>query len=109
LLVLVSVIVVAAFQAVGAILVIALLILPGASAYLCCVRLPAMLWVAAAHAFLSSMGGLLLAYHTNSNGAAAVVIMGGILFAIAWLFGPADGVVLKKWRARQVVVGAGPP
>jgi len=101
LLVLVSVIVVAAFQAVGAILVIALLILPGATAYLCCVRLPAMLWLAAAHAFLSSFGGLLLAYHTNSNAAAAMVIMGGILFASAWLFGPADGVVLKKWRARQ--------
>lgn len=101
LLVLVSVIVVAAFQAVGAILVIALLILPGATGYLCCVRLPGMLWVAAAHAFLASFGGLLLAYHTNSNGAAAMVIMGGILFAFAWLFGPADGVVLKKWRARQ--------
>jgi len=101
LLVLVAVIVVTAFQAVGAILVIALLILPGASAYLCCVRLAAMLWVAAGHALLSSLGGLLLAYHSNSNAASAVVIMGGILFAGAWVFGPAGGVVPRKWRARE--------
>jgi manganese/zinc/iron transport system permease protein len=104
LLVLVSVIVVAAFQAVGAILVIALLILPGASAYLCCVRLPAILWGAALHALLSSLGGLLLAYHTNSNGAAGIVLAGGILFLAAWLFGPADGLVVRKLRSRR-----GPP
>ena len=47
-----SFVVVAAFQAVGAILVIALLILPGATAYLCSNRLPVILVLAAVHALL---------------------------------------------------------
>ena len=54
----VSFIAVAAFQAVGAILVIALLILPGAAAYLCTHRLKTMLLLAAVHALLSAIGGL---------------------------------------------------
>lgn len=101
LLVLVAIIVVASFQAVGAILVIALLILPGASAYLCATRLPAMLWLAALHALLSSLGGILLATHSNCNGAAAIVLAGGALFLLAWLLGPADGLLARAWRARR--------
>ncbi|NNC87027.1 MAG: metal ABC transporter permease, partial [Akkermansiaceae bacterium] len=55
-----SFVVVASFQAVGAVLVIALLILPGATAYLCADRLPRVLLLAALHALLSSVLGVLL-------------------------------------------------
>lgn len=91
----VSFIVVAAFQAVGAILVIALLILPGAAAYLCTYRLKVMLLIAALHAFVSAVGGLYLHVWFNSNMAASVVVCGGVLFLLAWLLGPVDGVVWK--------------
>lgn len=95
---LVSFVVVAAFQAVGAILVIALLILPGATAYLCTNRLKPMLIIAGAHAFLSALGGLYLHVWFNTNMAASVVVGGGVLLLLAWLLGPVDGVVWKWVR-----------
>lgn len=98
----VSFIVVAAFQAVGAILVIALLILPGASAYLCTHRLKVMLLLAAGHALLSAIGGLYLHVWFDSNMAASVVVSGGVLFVLAWLLGPVDGVIWK-WMKEPVI------
>lgn len=97
----VSFVVVAAFQAVGAILVIALLILPGAAAYLCTNRLKLMLLLAALHALLSAVGGLYLHVWFNSNMAAAVVVAGGVLLLLAWLMGPVDGM-LWKWLREDV-------
>lgn len=91
----VSFIVVAAFQAVGAILVIALLILPGASAYLCTHRLKIMLLLAGLHALLSAVGGLYLHVWFNTDMASAVVVTGGILLILAWLLGPVDGLMWK--------------
>lgn len=91
----VSFIVVAAFQAVGAILVIALLILPGASAYLCTHRLKIMLMLAALHALLSAVGGLYLHVWFNTDMASAVVVTGGVLLILAWLLGPVDGLMWK--------------
>ena len=96
-----SLVVVAAFQAVGAILVIALLILPGATGYLCANRLPTILLLAALHALLSSVLGVLMALWLSLNTGAAVVLAGGGLFVLAWLFGPVDGVVVKVWRRRR--------
>jgi manganese/zinc/iron transport system permease protein len=96
-----SFVVVSAFQAVGAILVIALLILPGATAYLCANRLPVILFLAGIHALLSSAGGVWLALRLEINTGAAVVLAGGVLFTAAWLFGPVDGVVVRAWRRRS--------
>ena len=97
----VSFIVVAAFQAVGAIMVIALLILPGAAAYLCTHRLKIMLLLAAVHAALSAIGGLYLYVWFDSDMSASVVVSGGVLFVLAWLIGPVDGVVWK-WLKDEV-------
>ena len=98
-----SFVVVSAFQAVGAILVIALLILPGATAYLCANRLPVILLLAGVHALLSSVGGVWLALSLGINTGAAVVLAGGGLFSRAWLFGPVEGVVLRVGRRRAGV------
>lgn len=103
----VSFIAVAAFQAVGAILVIALLILPGASAYLCCHRLKVMLALAALHALLSAVGGLYLHVWYDTNMAASVVVSGGGLFLLAWMFGPVDGVV-TRWLREDTSKRGGP-
>ena len=96
-----SFVVVGAFQVVGAILVIALLILPGATGYLCANRLPWVLAVAALHALLSAFLGMVLAVAANLNSGASVVLAGGGIFVLAWLFGPADGLVIKAWRRRS--------
>lgn len=103
-----SFVVVSAFQAVGAILVIALLILPGATAYLCANRLPVILLLAGVHALLSSVGGVWLALTLEINTGAAVVLAGGGLFTLAWLFGPVDGVVVRLWMRRRAGEGREP-
>ncbi|CAN5439176.1 manganese ABC transporter permease MntD [soil metagenome] len=81
---LVSVIVVSAFESVGAILVVAMLILPAATAYLVTDRLPVMLALTAAHAALSSFFGLHLGIALDSSLAGAMVVVGFVLFCAAW-------------------------
>lgn len=91
-----SVVIVSAFESVGAILVIAMLILPGATAQLLSTRLPVCLWLSVLHATLSALLGLHLALALGCSMAAAVVVAGSGLFVLAWLFGP-DGL-LFRWR-----------
>jgi manganese/zinc/iron transport system permease protein len=97
----ISVVVVSAFEAVGAILVIALLILPGASAYLCTYRLKPMLILSAAHALVSSLAGVYLSVLFNGKESAGVVVAGTLLFIVAWLLGPADGVLVRAFQRRK--------
>lgn len=96
-----SMVVVTSFQAVGAILVIALLIIPAASAYLCTHRLKVMLVLAGVHAALSSIIGLYFYVWMDCSFAAAMVVAGGGLFLLTWLFGPADGIVIKAINRRS--------
>jgi manganese/zinc/iron transport system permease protein len=81
-----SVVVVNAFEAVGAILVIAMLILPGATASLLVSRLPATLALSLLHAALSTVLGLHLGVWLNCSLAAAMVVAGCGLFVLAWLW-----------------------
>ena len=81
-----SLIVVSAFEAVGAILVIAMLILPGASAYLVPNRLPRLIAITCGHALVSTLGGVHLAVWLNCPTSACMVLVGSALFALAWLF-----------------------
>jgi manganese/zinc/iron transport system permease protein len=79
-----SVVVVSAFESVGAILVIAMLILPGATASLLSRRLPAMLTLSVLHAALSSIMGVHLSLWLNCSPAGAMAVVGGALFCLAW-------------------------
>jgi len=92
-----SFVVVAAFQVVGAILVIALLIIPGAFGSLCAKRLPTVLILAGLHALLSTVGGVWMGFETEMGIASCVVMVGGGVFVLGWLFGPIDGVLMKWW------------
>ncbi|WP_367873435.1 metal ABC transporter permease [Luteolibacter sp. Populi] len=84
LLALVAMIVTAAFQAVGAILAVALLILPGACGLLVARRIPGVLLIATLHALLSAIGGFYLAWFAGINAAAAIVLAGFGLLCLAW-------------------------
>jgi len=97
-----SIVVVSSFDAVGAILVIAMLILPGATAHLLTQRLPIILWFTVVYAFLSSVLGVHLARWIDCNIAAAMVVAGAMLFVLAWIFSPIDGPI-AKWRVRKTV------
>jgi manganese/zinc/iron transport system permease protein len=81
-----SLVVVSCFRAVGAILVVATLVLPGATAYLISHRLPRMLALSALHALLSSVMGMHLAIWLSCSFGAAMVVAGAALFALAWIF-----------------------
>lgn len=97
-----SVVVVSAFEAVGAILVIAMLILPGATASLLSQRLPVMLGLTVVHAALSSALGIHLGTWLNCSLAGAMVVMGGFLFGLAWLFSPQQGMFWRAFRHEPI-------
>lgn len=96
-----SVVVVSAFESVGAILVIAMLILPGATASLLSHRLPVVLLLSVLHGALSSILGIHLSIWLECSMAAAMVVMGAALFVLAWVFSPNAGL-LGKWLARRI-------
>ena len=96
-----SVIIVSAFEAVGAILVIAMLILPGATASLLVHRLPPMFGITVIHSALSAGGGIHLATWLNCSPAGAMVVAGSVLFALAWMFSPSQGL-LRRWLRREL-------
>jgi manganese/zinc/iron transport system permease protein len=102
-----SVVVVSAFESVGAILVIAMLILPGAMASLLSDRLPVVLTLSVLHGALSSLLGIHLSIWLNCSMAAAMVVMGALLFTLAWLLSPRAGL-LGRWLSRRVITPPAP-
>jgi ABC-type Mn2+/Zn2+ transport system permease subunit len=85
---------------VGAILVIAMLILPGATATLCSARLPIVMVLTVIHAAISAVLGVHLGFWLNCSIAAAMAVMGTVLFLLAWLFSPYQGFIGKMLRTR---------
>lgn len=100
-----SIIVVSAFEAVGAVLVIAMLILPASTAYLLTDRLWLMMLLSVLHGLISSIGGIHLAFVLGCPAAAAMVVLGGAIFVAVWLFSPAQGLVVR-WlhRGREIEI-----
>ena len=80
-----ALVVVAAFKAVGAVMVVAMLIVPGSTAYLLAKRLPMMLGLTLVHGLLSSVMGFHLGQWLNCSTGAAMVTAGILLFFFAWL------------------------
>jgi manganese/zinc/iron transport system permease protein len=99
---LVSVTTVSAFESVGAILVVAMLIVPGATAYLLTNRLGRMLAIAVAAGVLSSVLGYQVARWLDCSIAGAMATVSGVLFALAFLFSPLHGVV-SRWVAHRLL------
>ena len=97
---LLSATIVASLQAVGLILVIAMLVTPGATAYLLTNRLGSMMAIAAAVGLLASVGGLYGSYYLDVASGPAMVIMVSVFFGVAFLFAPQQGV-LARARARR--------
>jgi manganese/zinc/iron transport system permease protein len=81
---LVSLTTVASFESVGAILVVALLIAPAASAYLITTKLKAMLVISSLFGILSSFLGYWLSYLLDGSIAGAMVTVSGVIFGICY-------------------------
>jgi manganese/iron transport system permease protein len=83
LLAMLSVTIVAALQAVGIILVVAMLIAPGATAFLLARRFDTMLAISAAVAIGSSVMGTLISYAINAAAGASIVLVQAAVFVVA--------------------------
>jgi manganese/zinc/iron transport system permease protein len=92
-----SMVVVSAFEAVGSILVVAMLILPGATAGMLSTRLTVVHLLSVVHAAVSSVLGVHLALALGCQIGPAMVVAGAGLFAVAWIFSPSQGL-LRRWR-----------
>lgn len=88
---LVSLTTVASFESVGAILVVALLITPAASAYLITQRLTFMLVLSSFFGVVSAILGYGLSYVLDGSIAGAMVTVSGVIFGLCYLY-----VRLKK-------------
>jgi manganese/zinc/iron transport system permease protein len=79
---LVSMTTVASFDAVGAILVVALLVIPASSAYLLAKSLKTMLWIAVAYSQAAVLIGYSLAFILDSSISASIAVSAGLLLFI---------------------------
>ena len=96
-----SVTTVGAFDAVGAILVVALMITPAATAYLLTTNLKKMLALAIGFGIFSAISGYWLAHWLDASIAGSITTMLGILFLSVYLFAPSKGIIAVLYREKQ--------
>ena len=96
-----SVTTVGAFDAVGAILVVALMIAPAASAYLLTTDLKKMLGLAIVFGVLSAISGYWFAHWLDASIAGSITTMLGLLFLLVYLFAPSKGLIAVMYREKQ--------
>ena len=101
LLVLLALTVVASVQTVGIILVIAMLITPGAIAHLWTDRFDHMLAIAASASVISCIAGAYASYYFDVSTGGAMVLVLGLLFLGSFLFAPTYGLLGGKFQKKM--------
>jgi manganese/zinc/iron transport system permease protein len=104
---LVAVTAVASFEAVGSILVVAMLIVPAATAHLLTDRLAVMVALSAAVGVASSVLGYWAAAYWDTNIAGMMTVAAGVIYALAVCFSPRYGIgstMLKNLRMSRRVL-----
>ena len=96
-----SITTVGAFDAVGAILVVALMIAPAATAYLLTTDLKKMLMLSVVFGVFSAISGYWLAHGLDASIAGSISTVLGLLFLIVYLFAPSKGVIAVMYREKQ--------
>jgi ABC-type Mn2+/Zn2+ transport system permease subunit len=93
---------ISSIQAVGVILALGLLIAPAATIYLLSDSYAGMFWGGGLLGLFGSCVGLLSSYWLNLPSGACIVLVLGLLFCLAFLFGPKYGVLAKFVRRRHL-------
>ena len=88
--------IVTALQTAGIILVIAMLVTPGSTAYLLSDRFDRMLWISIAASVFSCVGGTYLSYHFDVSTGGSIVVLLTILFMLAMVFAPKYGILAQN-------------
>ncbi|MDV6301613.1 MULTISPECIES: metal ABC transporter permease [Rhodococcus] len=94
---------VVALQAVGVILVVAMLITPGASAYLLTHSFGRMLVLAPVISVGCALVGIYASFYLDVSSGGSVVLTQGLVFVLAYLFSPSQGIVVRALRQRGQV------
>lgn len=96
-----SITTVGAFDAVGAVLVVALMIVPAASAYLLTENLKKMIILAVFFGVISAIGGYWFAHWLDASISGSMAAVLGFLFLMCFLFAPAKGLISVVSKQRQ--------
>ncbi|KFA59602.1 hypothetical protein A9G34_07925 [Gilliamella sp. Choc4-2] len=92
---------VAALQTVGAILVIAMVVTPGATAYLLTSRFSRLLVISVIIGATTSAIGAWLSYFLNGETGGVIVTLQTLIFIVVFLFAPKQGLISNKLKIRQ--------
>jgi manganese/iron transport system permease protein len=98
--ILLSASIVAAMQTVGAFLVIALVVTPGATAYLLCDRFPRLIITSVAIGSVTSFMGAYISYFLNGATGGIIVTLQTLFFLVAFFFAPKHGLLAAKRKAK---------
>jgi manganese/iron transport system permease protein len=99
---------VAALQTVGAVLVVAMLITPGATAYLLTDRFGIMLWISAGLGIATSVIGAYLSFFVNGATGGCIVTLQALVFLAVFFLAPKHGLLSTRRRARLSLETAPP-
>jgi len=98
---------VAALQTVGAFLVIAMVVTPGATAYLVTDRFPRLIAISVAIGTTTSFVGAYASYFLDGATGGIIVILQTLCFLAAFFFAPKHGLLAAKRQAREAVGQSG--
>ncbi|WP_321334271.1 metal ABC transporter permease [Breoghania sp.] len=90
---------VAALQTVGAFLVIAMVVTPGATAYLLCDRFPRLIATSVAIGTITSFLGAYVSYFLDGATGGIIVVAQTLIFLTAFIFAPKHGMLANRARA----------
>ncbi|MEM6251905.1 MAG: metal ABC transporter permease [Cyanobacteria bacterium P01_D01_bin.156] len=94
--------IVTALQTAGIVLVVAMLVTPGATAYLLTDRFDKMLVISVATSVLSCVLGTYVSYHLDVSTGGSIVVLMTVLFALAMMFAPKYGILGQKLMNQQL-------
>lgn len=100
--------VVAAMQTVGAFLVIAMVVTPGATAYLLCDRFPKLIMTSVAIGATTSFFGAYASYFLDGATGGIIVVLQTLIFLLAFVFAPKHGILAARRKARAAVERGAP-
>ena len=106
--VLLSACVVAAMQTVGAFLVIAMVVTPGATAYLLCDRFPRLVATSVAIGTVTSFAGAYLSYFLDGATGGIIVCLQTLVFLAAFVWAPKHGLLAARRKAAAALAGTAP-
>ena len=106
--ILLSAAIVAAMITVGAFLVIALVVTPGATAYLLCDRFPRLIVVSVLIGTITSFLGAYVSYFLDGATGGVIVTLQTLIFLTAFTFAPKHGMLAARRKAAQALAGLPP-